>query len=140
MVKKKAVKKVKRSSSKKSVLTGDLRKAGISAEKNEFLDEPEEHEGRHEEEELKMHRGIKTADVYTKEGREELAEDEGELAPWEEGFAEGAEKGAYGDCEHCGTPLGDRGEIIEKEIGDEVKWFCSERCAKKFKAKSREEE
>ncbi len=104
-------------------------------EPEEFLDDPEEHVESHEDAELKIHIGDKEADVYTEEGREELTVDEGELAPWEEGFSEGAEgRGKEGNCAHCGKVLGDREEkaknVIEREYRGELMLFCSEKCAK----------
>ncbi|MEM4336584.1 MAG: hypothetical protein QXG86_01100 [Candidatus Woesearchaeota archaeon] len=53
-------------------------------------DEPEEHEGTHEEEKIKFVKGEKEMDVYSEEGREEGLEED-EIEVWEEGFAEGAE-------------------------------------------------
>lgn len=105
---------------------------------SEFKDEPEEfleseeHAGTHEEAEIKIHVGDKEADVYTEEGREELTVDEGQIAPWEEGFAAGAEdKGEGAACAHCGKGLGDREEnIIEREYKGKLMLFCSEKCAK----------
>ena len=122
---------------KKSVLSGDLQKEGIVSQKDEFL-ESEEHDETHQERKLKIRTGQLTADVYTEEGREELG-DEAEIKPWEEGFAEGAERGAYGECENCGVLLGDRGDIIEKEVDNDLHWFCSERCARKYKTHTDEE-
>jgi hypothetical protein len=102
----------------------------------EFIDEPEEflegeeHPETPEDFTVKMQVGDKEADVYTEEGREELEEDEGEIAPWEEGFAEGAEGTEGGHCAHCHKPLGDRGEVIEKkQKGEETLFFCSDKCA-----------
>ena len=62
-------------------------------EKEEFIDEPnefledKEHPGTAEDFTTKLQVGDKETDIYTEEGREELEEDEGEIAPWEEGFA-----------------------------------------------------
>ena len=105
---------------------------------SEFADEPEEfleseeHSETHQEAEIKIHVGDKEAYVYTEEGREELTVDEGEIAPWEEGFAEGAEdKGEEASCAHCGKVIGDREEnVIESEFKGEIMLFCSEKCAK----------
>jgi len=100
-------------------------------EPEEFL-EPEEHAGDHEEAEIKIHVGGKEADVYTEEGREELTVDEGQIAPWEEGFSKGAEdKGEGAACAHCEKGLGDREEnVIEREYKGKLMLFCSEKCAK----------
>jgi hypothetical protein len=104
---------------------------------SEFVDEPEEfledeeHAGSHEDVEVKIHVGEKEADVYTEEGREELAVDEGEIAPWEEGFSEGAAGSESAHCEHCDKPIGDREEnVFEREVGGKLMLFCSEKCAK----------
>ncbi len=102
--------------------------AEIVEEPEQFL-EPEEHETA-EEHELKIHAGEQDADVYTEVGREELTIDEEEIEPWEEGFAKGASgSGHEGMCAHCGKPLGDREEVVEREYRGEVMLFCSEMCA-----------
>lgn len=126
MPKKSTPKKVKKS----TIFEGDLKRQGISAERNEFLESDEE--GTAEDKELKMHSGEKDADVYTEEGREELEEEEGEIAPWEEAFAKGATgKGSMGNCEKCGKPLPhDESKIVEREYRGETYWFCCEKCAK----------
>ncbi len=97
---------------------------------DQFLEDEEEGWPR-EDQELRMHLGKKTADVYTPEGREELEEDEGEIEPWEEGFMEGAEgRGNLGDCAFCEKPLSDeKGLVIEKRIKGKLSRFCSEKCA-----------
>jgi len=112
---------------KGSIFEKDKEKEFVD-EPEEFL-EPEEHSGTHEDVEVKIHIGDKEADVYTEEGREELTEDEGELAPWEEAFSKGAEGKESGNCAHCNKPLGDRKEVIEKEVKGETVFFCSEKCA-----------
>ncbi|MEM3153965.1 MAG: hypothetical protein QW165_00150 [Candidatus Woesearchaeota archaeon] len=97
-------------------------------EPNEFL-EGDEHPETPDDFTVKMQVGEKEADIYTEEGREEL-EDEGEIAPWEEGFAEGAEGAEGGHCAHCHKPLGDREEgVIERKQKDVTLFFCSEKCA-----------
>ena len=103
----------------------------FSAEPEEFL-ESEEHTETHSEAEIKIHVGDKEAEVYTEEGREHLTVDEGEIAPWEEGFSQGAEdKGEEATCAHCGKPIGDREEsVFEREYKGERMLFCSEKCAK----------
>ncbi len=84
------------------------------------------------EEELEMETGEKDADVYTKEGREELAEND-ELEPFEEGFMEGEEgRGKDAKCACCGKVLSqNKTKVTEMEIDGELYFFCSERCAKK---------
>jgi hypothetical protein len=93
--------------------------------------EGDEHDETPEEIEHKMHIGGKEADTTTEEGREELREDD-EVADWEEGFAEGSEKGDLGHCAQCNKVLSnDKSKIIEKKINDEDEvQFCSEKCAK----------
>ncbi len=85
-----------------------------------------------EEHEIKIHAGEHDADVYTEEGREELTVDEGEIAPWEEGFAEGASgKGKNAVCAQCSAVLGDRDEsVVERVYKGVLLFFCSEKCAK----------
>jgi len=104
----------------------------FASKPEEFLDEPEEHVESHEDAEIKIHIGEKEADVYTEEGREELTVDEGEIAPWEEGFAAGAEgRGEGTTCAHCEKPLGDREEnVFDREYKGVLMLFCSEKCAK----------
>ena len=71
------------------------------------------------------------ADVYTDEGLEELEEDD-EIAPWEEGFMEGAKGGGQGaKCRRCGKILID--DFIERQIGTSIYRFCSEKCAEQYK-------
>jgi len=102
----------------------------FSDEPEEFL-ESEEHADSHEAAEIKIHVGDKEADVYTEEGREELTVDEGEIAPWEEGFAEGAQGVEGGHCAHCHKPIGDREEgVIESEFKGKTMYFCSQKCAR----------
>ena len=102
---------------------------------HEFLDEPEEHEENSEELVQGMHTGEKQQDVYTAEGREELLEAD-EISDVEEAFGEGAAgRGQHGSCEHCGKPLGQRNEVVEREIGEQIYFFCSESCASKHAKK-----
>ncbi len=65
-------------------------------EEEEFLpesgmeDEPEEHDGSHEDAKRDIEKGEKAENIYSEEGRElELEEDA--IDDWEQGFAEGAE-------------------------------------------------
>jgi len=119
---------------KETIFEGDLKKEGVSAEKDEFL-ESEEHEESSDEVEAKMHAGEKDADVYSEEGREELLEDD-QVSPAEEAFAEGAvDRGRQGKCAHCGKVLSqDQKEVIEREIDHKIEFFCSDECASKGKA------
>lgn len=98
-------------------------------EPEQFL-EPEEHEDTHMEHKIDIAAGEQEADVYTEEGREVLTES-GEIEPWEEGFAEGAEdRGELATCAHCREVLGDREDgVIERSYSNEVFFFCSEKCA-----------
>ena len=113
---------------KKTIFEGNLSRQEITAEQDEFL-EQEEQPGSHEDHELKIHIGEKEADVYTEEGREELTEDDDEMAPWEEGFAEGATgRGQKAKCAACGKILSqDENKIVEREYRGETQWFCSEK-------------
>lgn len=101
----------------------------LMGESDEFLDE-DEHQGTHAEHSTKIQAGEQDADIYTEEGREDL-EDSDELAPWEEGFSEGAEGSAdKAVCAQCGSVLGDReGKSVEREIKGVIVTFCSEKCA-----------
>ena len=86
-----------------------------------------------EEKSLDIEIGEKEEDVSTEEGREKMMEG-GEIAPWEEGFLEGAEevKGELGECAHCGKVLNqNQEEVVEREINGELVWFCSDTCASK---------
>ena len=126
-----------------TIFEGSLAKEDVAAEKEQFL-EAEEHEKALDAEtaddvELKMHVGEKEADVYSEEGREELEEDD-ELggrgvadAGAEEGFMKGAAGvGAKANCAHCGKVLTQNlKKVVEREIGDELKAFCSNACAAK---------
>lgn len=75
-------------------------------------------------------------EIYSDKGREKMLEDD-EIEPWEEGFMEGAEGGGEkAKCANCGKVLEqDSMNIIEKEIDNELKWFCSEDCVEKYEKK-----
>ena len=117
-----------------TIFEGDLKKEGVSAEKEEFL-ESEEHSESSDDVETKMHTGEKAVDVYSEEGREELLEED-EISPREEAFSEGAtDRGSQGKCAHCGKVLSqDQNEVIEREIDHKPHFFCSNECAAKGKA------
>jgi len=87
-----------------------------------------------EETEQDMETGEKEEDVYTKEGREKLVEDD-EIKPEEEAFMEGEEeKGELAKCANCGKVLSQKKEeVIEREIDDEIFWFCSDKCANEYR-------
>ena len=79
----------------------------------------------------RMQIGEEDADVYSETGRD-LMEESDEIAPWEEGFSEGAEeKSGLSVCFACGKPLGDRGDVTEREFKGEIRWYCSEKCAQR---------
>lgn len=95
------------------------------AKRREMSDEEEAHE--------EIHLGKKDTEVYNTHALEELEEDD-EIAPWEEGFMEGAHsEGEGAKCRNCGKVLIE--EAIEREFNDEIHRFCSERCAEKFEEK-----
>lgn len=120
---------------KESIAGKDPRDEDALPSKDQFIDNPEEHESTREQYEQEIETGEKNESIYTQEGREELLED-GEIAPWEEGFAEGAESdagGHGGKCEHCGEILSqDMTKVVKKRTNHEVHWFCSSECAEKY--------
>ena len=75
----------------------------------------------------------KEYDIYTEEGLEELEEGD-EIAPWEEGFMEGAKGGGQGaKCRKCGKILIDK--FVERQIGSQIYRFCSEKCSENYTRK-----
>jgi len=97
----------------------------IKAKKKSFYDK-----------ELAMDIGKKEEEVYSETGREKLVDDD-EIAPWEEGFMEGAEeRGELAKCAYCGKVLGEE-NIVEKRVKGEIYLFCSENHAEKGKKKAR---
>ena len=99
----------------------------------EDIEEGQEEEVTEEEEETEMDVGEKDEDLYTKEGREKL-EDEDEISPEEEAFAEGAaQKGEMGHCATCHKVLDSAvDDVVEEEIGGKLRFFCSENCANNY--------
>ena len=89
-------------------------------------------EGKTEDQvDLEMETGELEEDVYTEEGRENLVEDD-EITTAEEGFMEGADDlGQQGKCANCGAALKED-NTVEKEMGGDVKWFCSDKCASDY--------
>ncbi|MBI5398198.1 hypothetical protein HZB03_01920 [Candidatus Woesearchaeota archaeon] len=80
----------------------------------------------------KLRLGVKEKDVYDRLSRDALVEED-ELAPWEAGFMEGAEKGGQrAKCAGCGVILS-RDSTVERKIAGKLLWFCSQACTKKFK-------
>ena len=97
---------------------------------------PEETE---EDTEHEMRTRVKDPDVYTKEGREVL-EDEDEMEPWEEGFSEGAAgPGQLGKDALTGEPLMDPEEVVETMIEGRLYRFAHELNAQKFREKLKKE-
>lgn len=81
--------------------------------------------------------GEKDPDVYTEEGLEDL-EDADEIAPWEEGFMEGAKGGGQGaKCRRCGKILIE--DFIERQVGGSIYRFCSEKCAEQYRKQKDED-
>jgi len=100
-------------------------------------DIPEEEE---DTEELKVRKGEKDMDVYEEPGREEAVEED-EISAREEAFMEGEEQDVEeGVCEECGNVLSDISEEVKEEkIGEQIHFFCSDRCAEKYRYKHRKE-
>jgi hypothetical protein len=70
-------------------------------------------------------------DVYNKESRAEMVEND-EMSPKEAAFMEGAEgDGQKAKCRKCGNAFADQ-DPIEKEIDGKVCWFCSDNCLKEY--------
>ncbi|MBS3168237.1 hypothetical protein J4216_03875 [Candidatus Woesearchaeota archaeon] len=70
-------------------------------------------------------------DIYTKEGRREL-EEEDQIVEDEEGFMEGYEQGeVLSKCANCGKVLIDE-KFVEEEFNGELFRFCSNECANSF--------
>ncbi len=86
------------------------------------------------EEEIKeeMKEGELNKDVYTDEGNEELEEGD-EISELEEGFMKGYNEMKGGKCANCEKVLGDN--PVELKVKKESYWFCSSRCADRFRTK-----
>jgi len=95
-------------------------------EVDEFLDEDKPHER------LPVKIRIGESIQEAKEEGIEFVEDQDEIAPWEEGFASGADhEGEGGKCARCGKVLNDKPEdVYEREIHEEIYLFCCEKCAR----------
>ncbi|MBI1971145.1 hypothetical protein HYS47_05325 [Candidatus Woesearchaeota archaeon] len=90
-----------------------------------------EKEETREEVEQDMQEGEKEADVYSSAGRKVLRDDD-EVDDWEEGFMDGAEAGGgKAKCMKCGTII-EMSSCVEQDIDGELKWFCSDKCLKKY--------
>lgn len=84
---------------------------------------------------LHLKTGEDEADVYSEEGRDQL-EDDDEIAPWEEGFMEGAhDAGQLGKDAFTGEPLKGVDDVIEMKIGQKIYRFANRKNAEKFKEK-----
>ena len=87
-----------------------------------------------------MARGEMEEDILTKEGQEEMVEND-EIEPWEAGFAEGAsDEGQHGKDALTGEPLMGIEDVVETEIDGKIYRFVSEENAEKFREKKKEEE
>ncbi|MBR9683547.1 hypothetical protein GOV03_03325 [Candidatus Woesearchaeota archaeon] len=85
-----------------------------------------------------MASGEKEADVYSEEGRKDLAED-GEIENWEEGFMEGASGGGQlGKDALTGEPLMGA-ETVELLIDGKKYRFVNSENAEKFRQKKEAE-
>lgn len=92
-----------------------------------------------EERRTKMIQGEEDEDIYSAEGRD-LQEEDDEIAPWEEGFVEGAAgPGQLGKDALTGEPLKDVEEVIETEIDGKTYRFASRENARKFRARKLKE-
>jgi YHS domain-containing protein len=115
----------------------------LMANDEEKVDKAEEDIPEEEEdtEELKIREGEKDMDVYEEPGREQAAEEDG-ISPREEAFLEGEEKKTEeGVCEECSKVLSDdSAEVVEEKVGEQIHFFCSDKCAEKFRAKPKKEE
>ena len=99
----------------------------------------EEHEETVDEKKQHIKAGQDDEDIYSKEGRETLEEDD-ELEPGEEGFMEGASGlGQLGKDALTGEPLLGADDVIEMEIGHKVYRFVSRQNAEKFRKKKLKE-
>jgi hypothetical protein len=93
-----------------------------------------------EEKKLAMEHGEEDEDIYTKEGREKLEEDD-EIDPEEAGFMEGASNaGQLGKDALTGEPLMDVEDVVETIIDGKTYRFVNEENARKFRGKKEEEE
>ena len=89
-------------------------------------------------EEDDMEEGEFEEDVYTKEGRKKLIEED-EIDASEAGFIEGYENKNLATCNNCGKTLTDEDEkdIIEEEINEKKHIFCCRECRDQYNAKEK---
>ena len=98
------------------------------------------HKDSPEQKRLHMKVGEDDEDIYEKEGREALEEDD-EIAPWEEGFTAGASGlGQLGKDALTGEPLMGADNIIELEYQGKMYRFVSKKNAEKFLQKKKNKE
>ena len=121
---------------KKGVFNNEADKSNFVSKKDGFL-EPEEHTESSEDMESEMETGQRDTDVYTVEGQNNLVEND-EIAPWEEGFSEGAEGNVdYDHCANCQQVLSGE-DFIEREITPgKILAFCSEDCVNDYVQKKK---
>jgi uncharacterized protein with PIN domain len=96
-------------------------------------DIPEEEE---DTEEQKIREGEKDVDLYEEPGRDEAMEED-IISPREEAFMEGEDtETEEGVCEQCGNVLSDDpNEVVEEKVGELIHFFCSDKCAEKYREK-----
>ncbi len=106
-------------------------------EDESISNEPDEEQGikeelTDEEERLEIDKGDGDAEVYEKEGLDDL-EDDDEVDPIEQAFMEGYnDTSGLSKCAHCGKPL-DEDKTIEHKIKGKKHWFCSTDCVDEYK-------
>ena len=95
------------------------------------------HKDTPDEKRLHMKAGEDDEDIYDKEGRDALEEDD-EIKPWEEGFMEGASGlGQLGKDALTGQPLMGADDVIELEHEGKLYRFVSEKNAEAFLQKKK---
>ncbi len=93
-----------------------------------------------DDKEAAMEHGDKDEDIYSKEGREKLVEDD-EIDPIEAGIMEGASQaGQLGKDALTGEPLMDVEDVIETEIDGKVYRFVNQENAEKFRKNKENQE
>ena len=107
------------------------------SEEDTLAKEDKEHDGnvKKTDDEVKddMEMNLDDEEVYEKQGREQLVEDD-EISPEEEGFMEGAtDAGQQGKDALTGEPLMDVENVVEAELDGKVYRFVSEENARKFR-------
>jgi len=78
--------------------------------------------------------------IYSKEGREDLMENEDQITDIDEGFMQGYENYKKPTkCQNCKAPL-DSNNTVEKTFNNKKYFFCSRHCLTEFEIKHHEEE